>query len=152
MYIQRVSDNPGSSLNEFLSEPGYFSEFVWDPSFGWMILPFASKGLPGAPTGSQTYQNFIHSTAVPVITYPSYSEDQPEYPPTVWFSPDMDTYKFTLCFCLYSPGGSQWPKYILLMQCLCFSIIGQQLNELSSYSDYLQVVAQVYQYQSLLSS
>jgi hypothetical protein len=45
----------------------------------------------------------------------SYSEDRPEFPPTVWYSPEFDAFKFTLHILSDTSGGSHRLKYILLM-------------------------------------
>jgi len=57
----------------------------------------------------------IPVTPVPVVRDPSYSEGLPEYPPGVWFSPEIDASKFTLHILSDTPGVFQWLKYILLM-------------------------------------
>ena len=72
--------------------------------------------LGNSPRWSQTYHNRSHSAPVPVIRGPSYSDGLPECPPRVWFSPDIDTSKFTLRLLSHTPGGSQRLNYILLMQ------------------------------------
>jgi len=46
---------------------------------------------------------------------PVYSEDRPECPQQAWHTPEFDTFKVTLHILPDTPGGSQWPKYILLM-------------------------------------
>jgi len=79
------------------------------------VLPGAPNVLSGAPRCSQSYHNHSHGTPVPVIWDPSYSEGQPEYPPRVWYSPEIDAYTFTLYILSDPPGGSRWLKYILLM-------------------------------------
>jgi len=48
-----------------------------------LVLPGAPKVLSGALRCSQTYHNHSHSTPVPVIRDPSYSEGRPECPPRV---------------------------------------------------------------------
>jgi len=82
------------------------------------LLPGASKVLSRAPRYSQTYHNHSHGTPVAVIRDPSYSEGRPECPPRVWYSPEIDTSKFTLRILSDTPGVFQWLKYILLMYCL----------------------------------
>jgi len=79
------------------------------------MLPVLLSVLPGGPRCSQTYHNHSHGTLVPVIRDPSYSEGWPECPAKVWYSPDIDTSKFTLCILSDTPGVFQWLKYILLM-------------------------------------
>ena len=78
-----------------------------------------SMGFPywlgDSPRCCQTSHNHSHGAPVPVIWDPSYSDRRPECPPRVWFSPEIDTSKFTLHLLLDTPGGSQCVKYILLM-------------------------------------
>jgi hypothetical protein len=54
-------------------------------------------------------------TPVLVIRDPRYSEDQPECPPTVWYSSEIDALKFTLHILSNTPGVFQRQNYILLM-------------------------------------
>ena len=75
-----------------------------------------SRHVFGAPMCSQTYHNHSLGSLVPVIRDPSYSQGQPQYPARVWFSPEIDTSNFTLHILSYTPAGSQWLKYILLMK------------------------------------
>jgi len=89
-------------------------------------LPGFSPALPGAPwciqvlsgitMSSQTAHNQCHGTAGPGIRDPRYSEGRPKCPPKVWYSPDIETSKFTLDILSDTSGGSQWLKYILLMK------------------------------------
>ena len=79
------------------------------------VLPGVPKVLSGAPRCSQTYHNHSHGTPVPVIRDLSYSEGQPDCPPTVWYSPEIDASKFTLHILSDTSGDSQRLKYILLM-------------------------------------
>ena len=81
-------------------------------------LPGASEVLSGTPMCSQTYHNHFDITPLPVIGDPSYSEGQPECPPRVSYSSEIDASKFTLHILSDSPGGFQWPKYIWLMNLL----------------------------------
>jgi hypothetical protein len=55
---------------------------------------------------------------------PSYSEGRQECPPRVWYSPEIDAFKFTLHILSHTPGGSQWLKYILLMLCNATHCLG----------------------------
>ena len=73
------------------------------------------KVLSGAPRCSQTSHNHSNDTSVAVIRDSSYSEGRPECCPRVWYSPDIDTSKFTLHFFSDILGGFQWLKYISLM-------------------------------------
>ena len=79
------------------------------------VLPGAPKVLSSSPRCSQTYHNHSHGTPVAVIRDPSYSEGRPECPPRVWYSPEIDSSKFTLHILSDTPGVFQWLKYILLM-------------------------------------
>jgi hypothetical protein len=65
------------------------------------VLPDLSPALPGAPRL--------------VVSAPSYSEGRQECPPMVWYSPEIDAYKFTLHILSDTAGGFQSLKYILLM-------------------------------------
>jgi len=55
-------------------------------------------------------------TPVAVVRDPSYSEGRPEYPPRVWYSPEIDASKFALHILSDTPGVFQRLKYILLMK------------------------------------
>jgi len=66
-------------------------------------LPGLSPALPGAPRL--------------VVGVSSYSEGQQDCLPRVWYSPEIDSSKFTLHILPDTPGGFQWLKYILLMLC-----------------------------------
>ena len=68
-----------------------------------------------APRWSQTYHNHFHGTPVPVIRNPSASESRLECTPRVWYSPEIDTFKFTFHILSDTPGVIQRLKYILLM-------------------------------------
>jgi len=57
----------------------------------------------------------IPVTPVPVVRDPGYFEGLPEYPPSVWYSPELDASKFTLHILSDTPGGFWWLKYIVLM-------------------------------------
>ena len=73
------------------------------------------KVLSGTLRRSQIHCNHSHCTPIPVIRDPSYSEGRPKYPPSVWYSPEIDASRFTLHILPDTPGGFQWLKYILLM-------------------------------------
>jgi len=60
-----------------------------------------SPALPGAPRV--------------VLGAHSYSEGWQEYPPRVWYSPEIDASMFALHILWDTPGGSQRLNYILLM-------------------------------------
>jgi len=76
------------------------------------VLPSVWIVLSGALRCSQTYHTHSNGTSVPVIRDPSYSEGQPECPPSVRYSSEIDSSKFTLHFLSHTPGGFQWLKYI----------------------------------------
>jgi len=57
----------------------------------------------------------IPVTSVAVVRDPSYSEDRPESPSRVGYSPEIDPSKFTLHILSDTPGVFQRLKYILLM-------------------------------------
>jgi len=116
MYIWRVPDHTCSPLNEYPLEPRHLLECVCDFCVGSAPLPGAPKCLSHVLTYSLTYHNHFHGTSVPVIRDASYFQSQPECPPRVWYSPEIDTSKFTLYILSDTPGGSQWPKYTLLMK------------------------------------
>ena len=80
------------------------------------VLPGAPNVLSGSPRCSQTYHKHFHGTPVPVIRDRSYSEGWQEFPPRVWYSPEIDASKFTLNILSDTSGGFQWLKYILLME------------------------------------
>ena len=116
VYIQRVSDNASSPLNQYLQEPGHLSEYVSDFLVGWVTHPSTPNVLSVPPIYSWPNHIYIHITPVPVIRDQGYSEGHPEWPSRVWFSPAIHASMFTLCLLSLSPGGSQRPPYILLMQ------------------------------------
>jgi hypothetical protein len=77
----------------------------------WLeVLPDMSPALPGL---SPVLQGALRL----VVGASSYSEDRQECPPMVWYSPEIDPFKFTLHILSDTPGGFQWLKYILLMYC-----------------------------------
>ena len=80
-----------------------------------LVLPSEPKVLSTTRRCSPTYHNHSHGTPVPVIRDRSYSEVQLEWPPRVWYSPEIDTFKFTLHIRSDTPGVFQRRKYILLM-------------------------------------
>jgi len=71
--------------------------------------------LGDIPRYSQTFHDRSHGAVVQVISDTSYSEGRSECPPRVWYSPEIDASKFTLHILSETPGGSQRPKYIVLM-------------------------------------
>jgi len=78
----------------------YFSQtaLLWSE-----VLPGLLPELPGAPRL--------------VVGAPSSSEGRQECPPRVWYSPEIDTCKFTLHILPDTPKVFQWLKYILVMVC-----------------------------------
>jgi len=72
------------------------------------VIRGAPRHLAGAP-------RLVIGAPRLVTGAPSYSEGQQECPPRVWYSPEIDTSKFTLHILSDPPGGFQWLKYILLM-------------------------------------
>jgi len=80
------------------------------------VLPGAPKVLPSSPRCSLTYYNHSHGTPVPVSRHPIYSDGPPECPPRVWYSPEIDAFKFTLHILSDTSGGYQSLQYILLME------------------------------------
>jgi len=87
------------------------------------VLEGALKVLSGPPKCSQTYPNHSPHTPVQVIRDSCHSVEQPECPPMVVFSADIDSSKVTLHILSDTVGGFQWLKYILLMKvssgCAC---------------------------------
>jgi hypothetical protein len=70
---------------------------------------------------SQTYRNDFHGTHDSVVGDLRYSEDWLECPPRVWYSPEIDAFKFTLHILSDSLGCSQRLQFILLMQ-ICYKL------------------------------
>ena len=100
-------------------DPGCFQTCCWRSQACRQcsqMLPDAPKVLSGLPRCSQTSHTQSHSTPVPVIKDPSYSEGRQECPPRVWYCPEIDASKFTLHILSNTSGGFQWLKYIFLMQ------------------------------------
>jgi hypothetical protein len=64
---------------------------------------------------SQAYLNHSHGTPVPVIRDPSYSDGLPECPPSVLYSPEIDTSKLTILILSETAVGFQWLKDIVVM-------------------------------------
>ena len=75
-----------------------------------------SPPLPGAPRV--------------VVGALSYSEGRQECIPKVWYSSEIDAFKFILHILSDTPGGFQWQKYILLMEVgdwICRSGVSEQI-------------------------
>jgi len=86
--------------------------------------------LGDSPTCSQTFHKSSHSSPVPVIRDPSYSEGWPDCLSRVWYSPDIDDSQFTLHILSETPGVSQELKYILLMKKACEVFCNLQETEI----------------------
>jgi len=105
----------------------HYLNFCWCANAGrrpLQALPGARNVLSVAARCFQTYHNHSHGTPVPVIRDPRNSEGQPESPPRVWSSPEIDTFMFTLYILSDTPGGSHWLRSIVLMG----SMIGTVLD------------------------
>jgi len=113
-----LSDGPELSLTLF--------EVLADLSPAYpdlsLAYPDLLPALPGAHRCTQSslqhsgmFPTLSQSLPVPVMRDLSYSEAQPEYPPKVWYSPEIGASKFILHILSVTPRGSQWLKYILLM-------------------------------------
>jgi len=81
------------------------------------VLPDMSPALPGAPRLVVGAPRLVVGGPRLVAGAPSYSEGRQECPPSVWYSLEIDTSKFTLHILSDTPGGLQWLEYILLMLC-----------------------------------
>jgi len=79
--------------------------------------------LCSATRFSQTCHNHFHGTPELVIRDSISSKGWPEHPPRVWYFPEIDAFKFTVHILSDPPGGSPWPKYLLLMFA-CFGWFG----------------------------
>jgi hypothetical protein len=82
----------------------------------------------------------IPVNSVPVVRDPSYCEGLPEYPPRVWYSPEVDASKFTLHIFSDTPGVFQRLQYILLM---CVNCPVVHLSELICKHEELYVLDSV---------
>jgi len=71
------------------------------------LLPGAPRMFSGALRYSQTYHQNSHCTPVTVIRDPNISGGQPECPPRVRYSPEIDASMFTLQILSDTPAGSQ---------------------------------------------
>jgi hypothetical protein len=80
-----------------------------------LVLPDVLKVLSSSLKCSQMCHNHRHGPSVAVIGDSSYSEGQQVCPPKVWYSPEIDSSKFTLHILSDTPGVFQCLKYILLM-------------------------------------
>ena len=79
------------------------------------MLPGAPKDLSSTLRCSQTPYNHSPGTPVPVIRYPSYSDGRQECPHRVWYSPEIDAFKYTLHILSDTPGCFESLKYIVLL-------------------------------------
>jgi len=82
----------------------------------FQVLPDMLPALPGTP--------------MLVLGAPSYSEGGQPCPPRVWYSPEIDTSKYTLHILSDTPGGFQWLKFILLRQCNATCRLGDGKHEI----------------------
>jgi len=73
------------------------------------------KVIPITPIACLHQLSEIPCSPEPVIRDPSYSESQMECSPRVWYSPEIDTSKFTLNILPDIAGGFQRLKYMVLM-------------------------------------
>jgi hypothetical protein len=79
------------------------------------VLQGATKLLSGTLRCCQSYLNYSNYTAVPVSRERRYSDGQPECPPRVSYSLEIDVSMFRLQILLDTPAVWRWVKYILLM-------------------------------------
>jgi len=111
----------------------------WDsqmhPKFS-LVLQRASKLITITPIVLLYQSSEIPVTSVPVIGDPSYSEGRPEYPPRVWYSPEIDASKFALHILSDTTGVFQRLKYILLM----YANLPDTPVALTSASKYFQML------------
>ena len=81
-----------------------------------LFFPDCSTVIWGAPRHVTDTPRCVAGAPRLVVGAPNYSAGQQECPPRVWYSPEIDTSKFTLHILSDTPGGFQYLKYILLMQ------------------------------------
>jgi len=105
-----ISTRTQTSLRVFLWFPRTFSN-----------LPGAHHVLCGITRCFHTSLNDSDGPPVLVIRDPSYFHSRQEYPPKVWYFPEIDISKFTFHILSDTPLGSQCIKYILLIQNRCSS-------------------------------
>jgi len=79
------------------------------------VIRGAPRLVAGAPRCVAGAPRCVAGAPRLFVSAPSYSEDQQECPPRVWYSPEIDASKFTLHILSDTPGGFQWLKYILLL-------------------------------------
>ena len=106
--------NPGISQSLFVISALVCWHFQVHPKFP-PALQCVPKLITITPIVLLYQSSEIPVTSVPVIRDPSYSEGQPECPPRVRYSPEIDASKFTLHILSDTPGVFQRLKYILLM-------------------------------------
>jgi len=90
-----IHKNPGNSQSLFVIPTLARWHSQMHPMFPpalWRV----SKLIPIIPIILLYTSSDIPGTSVAVVSNPSYSEGQPECPPMVWYSPDIDASKFTL--------------------------------------------------------
>jgi len=110
-----IHKNPGNSQSWFV-----ISALVWRHSQVHPKFSLADQRAPRLITITPIvllYQSSeIPVTPVLLIRDPSYSQGLPEYPPRIWYSPEIDASKFTLHILSDTPGVFQRLQYILLMK------------------------------------
>jgi len=87
----------------------------------------SSTVIRGAPRHVAGAPWFVASTpGAPrlVVGASSCSDGRQECPPRVWYAPEIDASKITLHIISATPGGFQWLKYMLLMQCYATHCLG----------------------------
>jgi len=123
-----INKNPGISQSLFVIPAlvRWYSQV--HPKFS-LALRHAPKLITITPIILLYQSSEMPVTPVPVVRDPSYSEGLPEYPPRVWYSPEIDASKFTLHILSDTPGVFQRLKYILLMKQLdCTTSIASTQN------------------------
>jgi len=135
-----IHRNPGISQSVFVISVLVRQHTQVHPKFS-PVLRRAPKLITITPIVLLYRSSEIPVTSVPVVWGPSYSEGLPEYPPRVWYSPEIDASKFTLHILSDTPGVFQKLKYILLMfyrsweQCaLCLTFSWMRMVEIAMYS------------------
>ena len=109
-----IHKNPGISQSLFVIPALVRRHSQVHPTFS-LALQCATKLITITPIVLLYQSSEILVTPVPVVRDPSYSEGRPEYPPRVWYSPEIDASKFALHILSDTPGVFQGLKYILLM-------------------------------------
>ena len=79
------------------------------------VLPAMLPALPGLSPVLPDAPRLVVGGPRLVASSPSYSEGRQEFPPRVWYSPEITASKFTLHILSDTPVGFQWLLYIMLM-------------------------------------